>query len=267
MSKKVAASVFMETDYTVFKHLLGNRAVTPARKTTIRNSIEKVGYVLNPIVVNKNMEVIDGQGRLAVLEELGLPVFYVVDENAGIDECVSMNIGQTNWKLIDYVEQYAAYGNINYIRFLDLYKSYSKRITIDTITGVTSNSIVTNGWHNNKLKTGEFLLSEKAYNSSLPYFEYLLSIKDALDEIPGSERVKSTGIAWILRNTKCDKKRLKMIIQKNYPKINPVVDTAPCLFLGQISDIYNKGIASEKCIYFDTEYKIFLKKTGGKNNG
>ena len=50
-------------DYGIFKRLKGNRTVTRSRVEKIKNSINKVGYIKSPIVVNEKREVIDGQGR------------------------------------------------------------------------------------------------------------------------------------------------------------------------------------------------------------
>lgn len=95
------------TNYAMFKTLDGNRSVKDHRVDKIVQSIVDVGYITNPIIVNEKMEVIDGQGRLAALERLCLPVEYLVHEGIGIKECRSMNIHQSNWTDYDYVSSYA----------------------------------------------------------------------------------------------------------------------------------------------------------------
>ena len=71
MSYKVVKST---TKYKIFKKLLANREVTQTRVNNIIDSIQRVGYVTSPIIVNEKMEIIDGQGRLEALQELNLPV-------------------------------------------------------------------------------------------------------------------------------------------------------------------------------------------------
>ena len=56
------------TDYGMFKPLLGNRDRKSESK--IIDSIQRVGYIISPLIVNEKMEVIDGQNRLAALESL-----------------------------------------------------------------------------------------------------------------------------------------------------------------------------------------------------
>lgn len=59
--------VYRTNNYDQFKRLVGNREVNPKRVKTIKKSVEEIGYIPNPIIVNENMEVIDGQGRLQAL--------------------------------------------------------------------------------------------------------------------------------------------------------------------------------------------------------
>ena len=102
MAEKIT-TVYRTNDYSQFNKLVGNRAVTRDRVMAIIESVNTVGYVLSPIVVNEKMEIIDGQGRAEAFEELGLPIDYVIAEGAGIAECIQLNIKQKNWGLIDEV--------------------------------------------------------------------------------------------------------------------------------------------------------------------
>lgn len=58
-------------NYDMFKRLEGNRFVDPKKVNKLKKSINEVGYISNPIIVNEKMEVIDGQHRLEALKELG----------------------------------------------------------------------------------------------------------------------------------------------------------------------------------------------------
>ena len=71
---RIVANVYETKNYDMFKKLLGNRDVTQQRIEKIKYSIQNVGYVLNPCVINGKNEVIDGQGRIAALRDLDLPV-------------------------------------------------------------------------------------------------------------------------------------------------------------------------------------------------
>lgn len=95
--------VYKEEKYGKFKMLLGNRIVEQRRVDTIKKSIIENGWVMNPIVINENWEIIDGQGRFTALRELNMPIYFVVARGAGINECRALNIKQKNWTVKDYI--------------------------------------------------------------------------------------------------------------------------------------------------------------------
>ena len=88
MRKESAYNVYTTTDYGIFKRLVGNRDIPESRISKIVESIQTIGWVHNPIIVNERMEVIDGQGRLTALQRLKMPVEYIVAEGAGNKECI-----------------------------------------------------------------------------------------------------------------------------------------------------------------------------------
>ena len=71
MAKRIGY-IFEEPDYSQFKYLGGNRDITHSKK--LLESITQNGYFNVPILVNENMEIIDGQGRFEALKMLGLPI-------------------------------------------------------------------------------------------------------------------------------------------------------------------------------------------------
>lgn len=258
MMGKEAAVVYMTMDYNQFKRLVGNRDVTIRRKNRIKESIRNFGYILNPIVVNENMEIIDGQGRFEALRDLALPVYYVIADGAGVKECVAMNINMSNWKVIDYVNSYAELGNENYIRYKKLIEEHED-LTVDEVYGLIKNKIVTTGYGSREIKDGELYFTEDRLSQVSIVAEWLDDHNAVIDAIPGSRRVKRTGIAWVLQNTSTDWKRLGSKLSERYVLIPPVTDTKPDLFLSSLSDVYNHHLSAQKCIYYDTEYKKYLR--------
>lgn len=259
MAKEIGI-VYEESDYSVFKPLLGNRIVDDAQENKIKESISKVGWIKNPIVVNEKMQVIDGQARLEVLKELGLPVQYVIAYGSGIDECISMNIGQSNWKVKDYVVSYAIRGNENYARLLELICCFDA-YNIQEVAGAIKNTIIRHGYASYYLKSGDFEMSEDDYKETFSVLESCRDFLPILNKIPGSSRVKRTALIWVVKNTKVNVSRLYKRLSERYPEISPVVDTRPDIFLSELSDVYNKGLAARNCVYFDNEYKRFERES------
>lgn len=122
--EKEERTVNRTTDYSLFKTLSANRPLTDPHVGGIIKSIEEHGSWLQdePILVNENMEVIDGQHRLAAHKRLELPIYYTVVEGLGIKRAHVMNRARRNWTIIDWMNSYANSGNQNYVRFVKLYE-------------------------------------------------------------------------------------------------------------------------------------------------
>ena len=77
MNNSIKNKYFETTDYSKFKKARGNRPVDAAHVAQLKRFIaDKDLY--DPIRVNKNMEVIDGQHTLQARKELDLKVPYII---------------------------------------------------------------------------------------------------------------------------------------------------------------------------------------------
>lgn len=260
VDKKIG-DVFTTKEYAKFKHLVGNRCVEKRRINRIRESINAVGYVMNPIVVNERMEVIDGQARLIVLEELDLPICYVISPGAGIEQCRQLNIGQSNWRTIDYVESYADGGNENYVRLLNLVSKYAKTFkSIDAVFGVVMNTILCGGSSAKHMKSGSLNLPEEDMEDITAALDFAVAHLDGISRIDGDTRAKISAICWVYRNTNADKKRLGKIFDERDAEFQPVAAVKIERFLRDLSNIYNWHMAPDKCIYLAEEYDRFIRR-------
>lgn len=253
----VVTQVYSTKDYDKFKHLHGNRECVTRRKNKILQSIKSVGWVRNPIIVNKNMEIIDGEGRLQALRELGAEVEYVIDENAGKEECIALNLGQENWKPIDFCRSYASANNRNYIRILECLEAHNS-VTLQTLFGIVYNRVVNSGTGSVILKNGELVFTESWRETIEPSLVFLDENAKAIKMLKGQQRMIQTSLAWIYNNTNCDMKRLLRLIETKYMLFPPAVETIQ--FLSGISDVYNKGLSAKNCVYLDTEYKKAMRE-------
>ena len=103
-------------NYSKFKKIHSNRSL----KTGILNKIEKSmvenGLMLDPIKVNEDWEVVDGQHRLHVSEKLGLGIYYIKVKGIGKKEMITQNSTGSMWNLRDFLGTYVKDGNPNYIK-------------------------------------------------------------------------------------------------------------------------------------------------------
>lgn len=117
---EVVGQVYLTDDLDKFKFVEGNRVVTRNRR--LKAHIEKKG-ILEPITVNKKMEVTDGQHRLAIARELGISVPYKFSEESTAS-IMEINNTQKAWKLTDYIGSYASVGKREYVRLSGLLNKY-----------------------------------------------------------------------------------------------------------------------------------------------
>lgn len=115
--------VYQTSDYSLFKYMGGNRNVNKAHVKTLIRALEKRNFLdEEPIEVNENMEIIDGQHRFEAAKELGVPIYYVVKENQTIEHVRAKNSGRRNWTWDDYAGSFSGEGNENYTNFLALHE-------------------------------------------------------------------------------------------------------------------------------------------------
>jgi hypothetical protein len=117
------SSIYETKDYSKFKHILGNRVLDPRNLMVIENSVQKNGYILNPIKVNKDFEIIDGQHRFHVLRKMGMPIHYYVDDNAVLKDVQTHNTS-VKWSRKDFLRSYVELGSSEYVKFNKFYSDF-----------------------------------------------------------------------------------------------------------------------------------------------
>lgn len=116
-------TIYCTTDYNQFKLVNCNRQVKAKNIAMLRESVEKEDLLAyNPILVNENMEVLDGQTRLAVCKELDHEVYYIVKPKSTTIsneyECVKdLNINQNSWDTNDYLNYWVNNQTPIYLEF------------------------------------------------------------------------------------------------------------------------------------------------------
>lgn len=119
------------TNYNMFTLDQENRDVNLDDKET-KNLAEMMveygwldAFPLWAIKRGKKLIVQDGQHRLAIAREFGIPVKYVVTENGGaIPDVADIQKTQKKWKPIDYAMRYAKAGNDHYAELIDFHYKY-----------------------------------------------------------------------------------------------------------------------------------------------
>lgn len=111
--------VYKTSDLSIFKSIDGNRVPNLQHIKRLSQSISVYGMKCNPILVNEQMEVIDGQHRLAAAKEANSFVYFVVVKGYDLKEVHTLNLNQKNWTKKDFMEGYANMGVESYVKLSD----------------------------------------------------------------------------------------------------------------------------------------------------
>lgn len=248
---KEVATVYRTEDLSIFKTLKGNREVKENRKQTLVESIDKHGYITNPIIVNERFEVIDGQGRLAACKELGSPIDYVIVPNIGIEECMVLNMNMKNWLSIDFIESYAKQGNEDYKRILDLSRMGFGIRTYMYANGLYGGTPIVES----VIREGKAKSSEETYQNAKRALEFLKIVKPFIDNVVGRKTDLESAVIFAYRDEKCDNDRLIDCLAKYYSNIGNVISIS--VAMDEISKIYNRNLKGKPRLYLREDYDRF----------
>ena len=254
MRNKVG-NVYSTSDYSVFKKLDGNRGIMEKRKNLLIRSIQERGWIRNPIVVNENMEVIDGQGRLEALRELGMPVEYVIARGATLSDCIALNVKQTNWTNTDYVKSYAEMGYEDYKILLSHYgvHHHLPDTCVNTIVSKDSGDCgtITTG-----MKEGNFKVFDKeTVNERLEFADRCVEI---LGKGYGRLRQWCYVFKFVWYCKKINTELFMDRLLRNKHLVTPCVTTKQMLECLEL--IYNYGCKRENKVYFIPEWDLFIRE-------
>ena len=106
---EIVGHVYATTDYDQFTIIDENRDIKGIK--SLKEAIDKHTWLMSPGTVNPKGELIDGQTRLTVARELGLPFHYVIDPNAKskkatINALIGLNAARRQWRMEDWLHLY-----------------------------------------------------------------------------------------------------------------------------------------------------------------
>ena len=104
--------VLSTEDYSQFKPVMGNRKLSSGHIQKLVHAIEEQDLTQSrPILVNENLEIIDGQHRFEACKQLGLPIYYQVQVGGNSYHAASLNATQAAWDDTNYMDHLKAHGD------------------------------------------------------------------------------------------------------------------------------------------------------------
>lgn len=120
---KYSNQVHTTTDYFLFKSIDGNRNKNLLHINRLKKSMAE-NYLFTIIIVNENYEIIDGQHRFEVIQELKLPLNYIVCNGYGLNEVHILNQNSKTWTSDDYLDGYCKLGYKDYLKYKEFKELY-----------------------------------------------------------------------------------------------------------------------------------------------
>lgn len=128
----MATSKAKTTNYSMFNIILENRPISPKKLIKLKKAIQEKNLLKQfPILVNSKavskaryqssdgntLGIIDGQHRFIIAQQLGLPIYYEIDDDIHLDDVARATSVVDKWSLSDHLHKYVAQGKTQYKAF------------------------------------------------------------------------------------------------------------------------------------------------------
>lgn len=159
-------------NYDLFKFTPFNRSeIKESNVNKLVFSIQTINLLhLNPIIVDRNFTIINGQHRLLAAKKLGVDIYYIKDERLTEDDILPMNSARA-WVFNDYLNFFCKKGNPHYIKFKDFMEK-------NNLTG--SNALIMLGYGKGgrtikNVKEGKFEFNHNYAESNIESFNKIIN--------------------------------------------------------------------------------------------
>lgn len=233
------ASIMATRKYDMFRFLDGNRDVKHFKKLV--KSLVAIGILYQPVLVNENYEIVEGQGRFLAMQELNLPVLYVVQKGIGIKECRFLNSCSTNWGIKDHVHSYANGSDKReaYIYLEQLQREFPQFGIRIIYSAASSKPIGMGGGISQNLKSGEIEISESDYERGRKVLAYLDRFSPYLKTLTGRVECMQKALIFCYNNETVDNEYLLEKVTKYYQRIQSIVTEKESI--EKLEMVYNFG--------------------------
>lgn len=247
LKDKEIGKIYETKDYDKFNIKEWNRNINQNNINKIDKSVKENGWLITPITVNENYDIIEGQHRYYYAKENNLPVYYMIISGLTDKDCQIMNSIRTSWLTTDYIRYYAIKGDASYARLMSLNDTY-KKINLTTIVYTLVGSHSEGGYSKNIIN-GEFKCTEDEYSLAIEILDYLTELMDEIKKIRGKRVSLCNALAFCYKLGTIDMQRMKNQLLNFSNSINSVVDMETAL--SELERIYNYKIREKNLFTYE----------------
>lgn len=122
---------YIEEDYSKFTLHPFNRVPAKGDVYRLKKAIEN-NFIPEPIKVNEFLQIMDGNHRFTVWQELSMPVLYMIYEGMRIEHVPVINDNHKKWSINTYLDYYVSlekekHPNNYHLQPYNLYKIFTER--------------------------------------------------------------------------------------------------------------------------------------------
>ncbi len=118
-------------DYAKFKLIKGNRWMDKGHVKKLVASFSKFNFTrYRPILVTKDMKIIDGQHSFEASKYLKENIFFMVVPDGDLSVTQLLNSNVRPWRIMDFCKSYAEIGKQDYIDLLVFVEKYELPVSV-----------------------------------------------------------------------------------------------------------------------------------------
>ena len=231
------------SDYTRFKTIKGNRPIKIGHVNRLKSSFESSPHLIeaNPVLVNKNWEIIDGQHRFKALEALDMPISFIQLDNYNLADVRTLNTNSRNWSILDYAMSYASQGKKDYMIYLDYLDRFKLGKTITAQLLMLDRAYTTMLFKEGKLRVTNLPKTDRLIENFLEVAAYF----------PDFYNTKAFTMAFmrVWLNPRYKHSEMMRKLPKYYAKVQPrnkLMD-----YIRDFEEVYNTGKSDMHSVRFD----------------
>jgi hypothetical protein len=245
MSQQVSIA-YATTDYKMFKRLPGNRKINRSKLEKLIEAIRECNLLEdNPIIVDQDMNILDGQHRLEAAKVLCLPIYYKVSVNMKPRHIRIVNGWQNVWRLEDFLSSYVELGNDEYKYLEEFINEYNIHLS-DAINLCHYPNGDGPAGLRRKFTEGEYIANNLGFARQVA----TALVEDFKPFLPKHycQRVFVHAIVHLMSDPRYDHERMKLKLVDVGYKLHPRVSTKD--YFPILNEIYNRRVRADEVLEF-----------------
>jgi hypothetical protein len=241
-------TIYYTKDYSIFSTHPANREGIARHIKKLKESFKSpCAAYLRPIIVNNEMQIIDGQQRFLTWKELDIGVYYGIlpDDVDDVGLMIKLNNNQRSWKLKDYLKVYCKENKEDYL-LLDRF------ITQTNISLNTALIIL------NRHGASDDLEAFREGRFKFPHETAMYEVFDILNTFTEIDNILKSHNPYlssckVIRKVAYIRGLLYLISQKKFPRLKfikqfkrNIKEFHPCMnhesYTRMFKEMYNKGL-------------------------